>query len=116
MSPWINQFLAIFTATMTALTLAGGIAFKFLGLLLSNKIQEANQRQTEILEKKYMLSNSATVTGSEIQRILAEFKSELTELEQREKRHADHNAEMLQSLTTEVAVMKVIALPRPDAK
>ena len=112
MSPWLTQFLAIFTATMSALTVAGALGFKFLGLMLANKIQEANEKQTRNLEQKYMLSASATVTGSEIQRILQDFKSELTELEAREKRHADHNAETIQTLATEIAGMKAIAPPR----
>jgi hypothetical protein len=119
MSPWLMETLAVFTAVMTALTIAGTVGSKFLGLVVKSEIQAANAKQTELLASTYVPSAQSHITGAEIQRTfedilkaIAKVQADLADTDISRRRHEADNLKMIQLLATEVAVMKAVAIPR----
>jgi hypothetical protein len=119
MTPWLMETLAVFTAVMTALTIAGTIGSRFLGLVVKTQVQEANAEQTKMLATSYVPSAQSHITGAEIQRTfeeilkaIAKVQSDMADTDISRRRHEADNLKMIQLLATEVAVMKAVAIPR----
>lgn len=104
-----GQFWPIFSAMMTALTIAGGIGYKFFSLMVDSALQKAVSQ----LSDNYILSMKSDITGAEIQRYFEEYKVELGKMrkdmddaENSRVRHEKNNAETIQLLATQIAVMR----------